>query len=236
MSVSTLADNRAVKSAAGLEARIEGNPDFGFLSCTLPPNQGLLVESGAMAAMSDGFEVKNRLPGGFWSSLLRKLFGGESAFMGEYTHPEGGTIDISPSFPGAVLHRTMQGETIFLQGGSFMACTPELELGVQFGGLKSFFSGEGAFFLKISGQGELFFNAYGAVVERDVNGTFIVDTGHVVGWEPTLEWTIRGMGGLKSTLFSGEGLVIEFSGRGKVWTQTRHLGAFAGWLSGYCRG
>jgi uncharacterized protein (TIGR00266 family) len=236
VSVSTLPTDRDIKSAGGFEARILGNPDFGHLSCTLPPGEALLVESGAMAAMDDGFEVKNRLPGGFFTSMLRKLFGGESAFVGEYTHPEGGTIEISPAFPGAVLHRSLSGEGIFLQGGAFMACTPGLELGVQFGGLKSFFSGEGAFFLNISGQGELFYNAYGAVIERVVDGSFIVDTGHVVGWEPTLDWTVRGMGGLKSTLFSGEGLVIEFSGRGKVWTQTRHLGAFAGWLSGYCRG
>lgn len=236
MSVTTLPGNDTIQCTNGMQARIGGNPDFGYLSCTLPPDQPLLVESGAMAAMSDGFEVRNRLPGGFWSSLVRKLFGGESAFMGEYTHPEGGTIDISPAFPGAVLHRKLENDSLFLQGGAFMACSPGLQLGVQFGGLKSFFSGEGAFFLNVSGQGDLFYNAYGAVVERVVDGAFIVDTGHVVGWEPTLDWTIRGMGGLKATLFSGEGLVIEFTGRGKVWLQTRHLGGFAGWLSGYCRG
>ena len=97
-------------------------------------------------------------------------------------------------------------------------------------------SGEGVFFLEIAGEGDLWYNAIGTVVEHEVEGTFVVDTGHVVGWESTLDWTIGGMGGLKSTLLSGEGLVIKFSGRGKVWLQTRNQGGLVGWISGYCRG
>ena len=75
---------------------------------------------------------------------------------------------------------------------------------------------------------------FGAVVEREIQGEFTVDTGHVVAWEPTLDYTIGGMGGLKQTLFSGEGLVMQFSGHGRIWLQTRHLKALAGWLTPYC--
>ena len=63
MSVTTLPGNDTIQCTNGMQARIGGNPDFGYLSCTLPPDQPLLVESGAMAAMSDGFEVRNRLLG-----------------------------------------------------------------------------------------------------------------------------------------------------------------------------
>ena len=97
------------------------------------------------------------------------------------------------------------------------------------------FSGKGAFFIECSGDGELFFNAFGAVIEKEVDGSFVVDTGPVVGWEPGLRYSVKGMGNLKSTLLSGEGLVLNFSGTGKVYVQTRTIGGMAQWLSPLCR-
>ena len=67
-----------------------------------------------------------------------------------------------------------------------------------------------------------------------MQGEFVVDTGHVVAWEPSLSYTIGGMGGIKQTLFSGEGLVMRFTGQGKIFLQTRHLPALAGWLTPFC--
>lgn len=213
--------------------QVLGNPDFGSIEVDLQPGQAILTEGGAMAYMSPGMEVKTRLMGGFFRSMIRRIFGGESLFVSEYSHPQGGVLAISPAVPGKVVHRVMRGETIMLQGGAFLACDPRIYIGTKFGGFRAFFSGEGAFFLEVSGQGDLFFNAHGTIVEHDVDGDFVVDTGHIVGWEPTLDWTITGMGGLKSTLFSGEGLVIRFRGRGKIWLQTRTISGLAGWLSGY---
>ena len=83
------------------------------------------------------------------------------------------------------------------------------------------------------GEGDLFLNAYGGVVEQDISGGIKVDTGHVVAWEPTLDYRIIGMGGLKQTLFSGEGLLMHFTGTGKLWTQTRTLRSTAGWITPY---
>lgn len=122
-----------------------------------------------------------------------------------------------------------------MQAGSFLACTEGINLGTVFGGLKALFSGEGMFFLKVSGRGELWYNSYGSIVERELNNEeLIVDTGHIVAWEPSLNWEIKGMGNLYSTFFSGEGLVLKFKGTGKVWLQTRSLGGLANWLRGYC--
>ena len=222
-----------VTTAAGAQVEILGNPDYGTIEARIGPGQAIWVESGAMSYMSDGMEVKSRLMGGFFKALIRKIFGGESLFVGEYSHPKGGMLGISPGVPGKVLHRDLKGESVFLQAGSFLACSPKVHIGTQFGGLRAIFSGEGLFFLRCSGRGDLFFCAHGDVIERQVAGEFIVDTGHVVGWEETLDWTIGGMGGLKSTLFSGEGLVIRFKGHGKVWLQTRTEGGLAGWLTGY---
>lgn len=216
---------------------IRGNPDYGHLDVHLDAGESFQVESGAMAFMTSSLELKSQFMGGFFKALLRRILTKESLLVGEYTAREASTLSVSPALAGQVLHRHMDGSShLFLQPGAFLAGTPGLQIDAVFGGLRAIFSGEGLFFLQCGGTGDLFFNAYGAVVEREVDGTFIVDTGHVVGWDPGLQWTIRGMGNLFSTLFSGEGLVIEFSGRGKVYLQTRHMDAFASWLSGYCRG
>ncbi len=213
-----------------MEYTINGNPDYGHLTVQLGPGERFIAEGGAMSWMSDGTRVKARLMGGFLRALIRKLVGGESLFVGEYTNPQGGEVTFSPAVPGVVNQRSLRGETLVLTGGSFMACSPDVRLGVKFGGLKAMFSGEGLFLIECRGDGDVFFNTYGAMIEKEVDGSLTVDTGHVVAWEPTLSYTISGMGGLKSTLLSGEGLAMRFSGRGKLYLQTRTMDSLASWL------
>ena len=214
-----------------MEYRIEGNPDYGQLTVALEAGDRFIAEGGAMARMSGGMKVKARLLGGLLKALIRRLVANESLFVGEYSHPSGGSVTFSPSTPGAVLQRTLSGDSLILTAGSFMACTPGVKLKTRFGGLKALFSGKGAFVIECSGQGELFYNSYGAVVEKQVEGSLTVDTGYVVAWEPSLTYSLRGMGNLKSTLLSGEGLALNFSGSGKVYLQTRTMDGLAGWLA-----
>ncbi len=215
---------------------ISGNPDYGDLTVALGAGESIWAESGAMSRMSSHLGMRSRMIGGVLQAIVRKLVGGESLLVGEYTASRTSFVSLSPAEPGCILHRPMKGETFHLTAGSFLACTPGMNLHTRFGGLRAFFSGEGGFFIEVSGTGDLFYNAYGGVVEKQVDGGLTVDTGHLVAWEPTLQYTIGGMGGLKQTLFSGEGLVMKFTGRGKVFLQTRHLSGMAGWLSPYCRG
>lgn len=214
-----------------MQYTINGNPDYGHLTVSLTSGEKFIAEGGAMAWMSEGMGVKARLLGGFTRALVRKIVGGESLFVGEFSHPSGGQVTFSPSVPGEVSHRRLSGDSFILTGGSFMACTPGIDLKTRFGGLKSMFSGEGAFFIECSGEGDLFFNTFGALIEKDINGSFTVDTGHVVAWEPSLNYSIRGMGGLKSTLLSGEGLAMRFTGTGKIYLQTRTMDSLANWLT-----
>lgn len=216
-----------------MEYRIEGNPEYGHLSVRLGPGERFIAEGGSMAWMAEGVQVKARLLGGFLRAFFRKLVGGESLFVGEYSHPTGGEVAFSPAIPGNVGHRTLAGDSLVLTGGSFMAATPDVQLKMRFGGFKSMFSGEGMFLIECSGNGDLFFNTFGALIEREVADGFTVDTGHVVAWEPTVDYSIRGMGSLKSTLLSGEGLAMQFSGRGKVYLQTRTMNSVANWLIPY---
>ena len=213
---------------------ISGNPSYGDLTIALAAGETVWSEGGAMSRMSSHVELNTKLVGGLVKSVIRRLVGGESLFLSEYTATQMAFVSLTPSAPGCVLHREMKGDSFFLTAGSFLACTPGMNLETKFGGLRAFFSGEGGFLIEVSGQGDLFYNAYGGVVEKEINGEFVVDTGHVVAWEPTLSYTIGGMGGLKQTLFSGEGLVMRFTGHGKIILQTRHLGALAVWLRPYC--
>ena len=214
-----------------MDYSIDGNPDYGHLTVRLDPGESFLAEGGTMSWMSAGAEMKARLLGGFLRALVRKVGGGESLFLGEYSHPMGGEVTFSPSAPGTISHRRLSGDSLLLSSGSFMACSPGISLRGIFGGLRSMFSGEGLVLIECSGFGDLFFNTYGAMIEREVDGSFTVDTGHVVAWEPSLEYTIRGMGGLKSTLLSGEGLAMRFSGSGKIYLQTRTMPSLASWLT-----
>ncbi len=213
---------------------ISGNPAYGDLTVALDAGESFWSEGGAMSRMSSHVELGTRLVGGLLKSAVRRVVGGESLFISEYTAESMGFVALSPSCPGTILHREMRGDSFYLTAGSFLACSPGLQLGTKFGGLRAFFSGEGGFLIEVSGQGDLFFNGYGGVVEQEIDGELVVDTGHVVAWEPTLDYSIGGMGGVKQTLFSGEGLVMRFNGKGKIYLQTRHLSSLAGWLGPYC--
>ena len=94
---------------------------------------------------------------------------------------------------------------------------------------KGFFSGENFFLIRCSGKGDLWFNTYGALIKIDVDGDYVVDTGNIVAFTSELQYSISKVGGYKSLFFSGEGLVCRFSGKGKVWIQTRGVYAFTSW-------
>jgi uncharacterized protein (TIGR00266 family) len=102
----------------------------------------------------------------------------------------------------------------------------------KWGGAKTFFASEGLIMLRASGSGELLLSSYGAVHERNLTESekFTVDTGHLVAFTEGISFKVDKVGGLKSTLFSGEGLVVELTGPGRVLMQTRSTDAFLSWL------
>lgn len=218
-----------------MDYQINGNPDQGDLTVQLNMGESILAEAGAMSRMNSHLQVEAKMIGGMTSALMRKFAGGESLFLSRYTASTPGRVSFSPTYPGTICTRELAGIPMNLTAGSFLACTPGVELSTRFGGLKALFSGEGAFVIQAGGQGTLFFTAHGAVVEKEVQGAITVDTGHVVAWEPSLDYEIRGMGGLKQTLLSGEGLVMNFQGTGKLYLQTRHMGGLVRWLTPWCR-
>lgn len=220
----------AATDFAGLKFRIDGSPDFGFVTVDLPCGQMLKVEASAMATMDTNLVMKTKMKGG-----ISRMLSGENLFINEFTAENGpGEIGIAPATPGDLIHRYMRGETLYLQSGAFVASTPGINIETKWQGFtKGFFSGESLFLIRASGEGDLWLNSYGAIIEIDVKDGYVVDTGNIVAFTEGLEYSISKVGGYKSLFFSGEGFVCRFKGEGKLWIQTRSVGAFASWAKQY---
>ncbi len=207
--------------------RIEAQPDFSFLTVRLQANQTIKVEASAMATMDTNLRMQTKMRGG-----LGRLLTGESIFINEFTAQNGpGEIGIAPGSPGDLEHVYLDNTVIYLQNTAYVASSPGVTIESKWQGLvKGFFSGEKLFLIRCSGKGDLWFNTYGAMFSVDVTGQYVVDTGHIVAFTDGLQYNVSKIGGYKSLFFSGEGLVCRFSGTGRVWVQTRKLGAFARWV------
>ncbi|MSQ84012.1 MAG: TIGR00266 family protein [Myxococcales bacterium] len=206
---------------------IESRPDFAWLTVQIPAGRTLKVEAAAMAAMDTNLRMKTQLRGGF-----SRLLTGESIFLNEFTAEGGaGELCIAPGPPGDLEYHRLEDSVVFLSNSAFLAADPAITLETKWQGfIKGFFSGANLFLIRASGTGDLWFNTFGALVPIDVDGEYIVDTGHIVGFTAGLDYEVKSVGGYKSLFFSGEGLVCRFSGRGRVWVQTRRLQAFASWV------
>ncbi len=216
-----------------MEYDIDHRPSYALITAELNQGDSLVSEAGAMVSHTDGIEIETSADGGMLSSLKRKAFGGESFFMNTFTAERPGHVTLAPPLPGDVIQYGLNQNTLYVQSGSFVAAEPNVDIDTEFGGGKTFFGGEGLFLLKLTGAGSTFLSSYGAIEakELDPGESYTVDTGHIVAFEGTTDFDVRKVGGLKSTLFSGEGLVCEFTGPGTVWLQTRSPDAFISWLA-----
>ncbi|PKA03480.1 TIGR00266 family protein [Leptospira ellisii] len=211
-------------------------PDFPIVQVQLENGESIRAEAGAMVAMSPAIKMATKAEGGLWASAKRALLSGESFFQNTFKAEGGsGTIFLTSSTQGDIEYRKLNGEELILSRGAYVAGSESLVIDSKWGGFKGFFSGEGLFFLKVSGAGDLFFSSFGAIHTVNVDGQYVVDTGHIVGFESSLAYTIQKVGGLKSLFLSGEGLVAVFSGKGKLYIQSRNQNAFAGWANQWRR-
>ncbi len=216
-----------------MQTEILYRPSYSLAKVALSPNEKIRTEGGAMVSMSADLSVETQARGGLLSSLARTVLGGESFFLNTYTASSaGGEITLAPTLPGDIVVVPMTGGTLLVQSGSFLACSDEIAMDTKWGGAKTFFSGEGLFMLRITGTGTLIVSSYGAIHELKLAGgqKYIVDTTHLVAFDESIGYQVKTIGGIKSTLFSGEGLVVELTGPGTVLLQTRSERAFLSWL------
>lgn len=222
---------------------ITHGPSFAMLRADLQPGQTLIAEAGSMVARNQqvNMEVKmNAGPGaGFLAkvkalivAVIRKVVGGETFFVNHFSAAQPGSVWVAPAMSGQLTHRRLQGEKLVLSTGAYVASAGPLSMNMKFGGLKSLLAKEGAFFLEIGGHGDLWFNSYGGVQAIDINGPYIVDNGHLVGYEGNLNFNIKSAGGgLMGFMASGEGLVCEFNGQGRIYIQSRNTATLVDWLT-----
>jgi uncharacterized protein (TIGR00266 family) len=188
---------------------------------------------GSMVSMSAGVVLETEATGGLLKSLSRSLLGGESFFQNTFQAPAGGgQVAVSPALPGDLLALDLQQERVMVQSGSYVASELDIEVETKWSGAKTFFASEGLIMLRISGTGKMLVSSYGAIHEMTLAGgeTHTVDTGHLVAFTEGIGFKVRKVGGLKSTLFSGEGLVVDLTGPGRVLLQSRSTDQFLAWL------
>jgi len=216
-----------------MEYEIRNRPAFANLLLRLTRGERVLAESGAMASMSSSIQVRSRFSGGFFMALLRKLFGGESLFMNELSTDSGGELVLTQPTPGDMECMELKGQALFLQAGAFIACDTSVSLSLGWAGIRSWLAREGLFRLKVSGTGRVWFGGYGGILTKEIQSEYVVDSSHLVAYEPSISLKVGLSGGVATSLFSGEGLVMRLRGPGRVYLQSRSIDALAAWVNSH---
>ena len=212
--------------------------DIQVVEIELDPNETVIAEAGSMLFMEDGitFETKmgdgSQPDQGFLGKLLQagsRVIMGESLFMTHFTNRGVGKrkVAFAAPYPGTIMAvnlANIYGNTLIVQKDAFLCAALGTKLSIQFNQRlgAGFFGGEGFILEKVQGDGMAFIHSGGVVIERTLNNeTLRVDTGCVVGFEPSINFDVQRAGGLRSMVFGGEGLFLAtLRGSGKVWIQS----------------
>lgn len=216
-----------------MEATTRNRPSFANILIKLQPGDKIIAEADAMASMSANVQMKTRWSGGVIKAGLKRVFGGESLFVNEFSAPTPAELVLTQGLPGDIECIELNGNTLFLQPGAFLACEPGINLGLGWAGMASFIGGEGLFRLKVQGTGRVWFSAYGGIFSREITDEYIVDTGHLVAYEPTVNVRVGMAGGIISSFMSGEGLVTKVRGPGRIYMQSRNFSGLTAWMNAH---
>ena len=228
-------------------------PSYSLAIIDLDPGEEIRCESGAMVSMTADLVLEAKLnagnnqKGGFLGAALgavkRSVLGGESFFITSIRATDKpGEATLAPAVPGDIAAMDVTGRALLVQGGSYLASGPGVDVDTTFNlarAAKNFVGGESLFFLRISGNGVAFLTAFGAVHEKTLKPgeRYTVDSGHLVAYEEGVNFEV-GLAAEQGGFFkrglnsatTGEGVVMKFTGPGKVWLQTRNPEAFSSWL------
>ncbi len=213
---------------------------FGSALIQLEPGESFVSESGAMfrASANVDIDVTTRTRGGSGGLMagLKRMMGGETFFLSTYTATGGepGEVGVAPTLQGEVFPIELSEDRpqVVCAGGSYLGSDASIALNTEYQGLvRGLLGGESIFYIKASGDGTLLVNAFGRITPIDVDGEIVIDTAHLVAFEETMEYRVTktSAGWIKSAL-SGEGFVMHFQGRGRVWVQSHNPKEFGGRL------
>jgi len=226
--------------------------DMQYVEVELDPGEAALSEAGAMMYMTDGIEMQTifgdgskQSGGGIMDKLLgagKRVLTGESLFMTEFANKGQGKqqIAFAAPYPGTIMpvNLAKAGGKLICQKDAFLCAAMGVAVGIAFQkkigvGL---FGGEGFIMQSLEGDGYAFLHAGGVVVEKELRSgeTLRVDTGCIVALQPSIDYDIQKVGGVKSMIFGGEGFFFaKLSGPGTVWLQSLPFSRMAGriWAS-----
>lgn len=212
---------------------IKGSP-LPVVICQLENGEALKTEKGAMSWMSPNMEMTTNAGGGI-GKMFSRAFSGESIFQNVYTARGGaGLIAFASSFPGNIMPMQVSaGKSIVAQKSAFLASESGVDMSIFFQKKlgAGFFGGEGFIMQKLSGNGLVFLEIDGSVIEYDLAAgqSLLVDTGYLAAMEETVSIDIESVKGIGNALFGGEGLFnTRITGPGHVWLQTMPISAVAG--------
>ena len=199
----------------------------------LEGSETFTAEGGSMVAMSGDMQINtttHKKNSGGLLKAVKRLVAGESFFLNHYTAgAQGGNVMLSPALIGDMQVLKLNNTKVIVQSGSYVGSTADIDIDFGWQGMKTMFSGENMFWLNISGTGSVIINSFGAIypVEVEVEGEYIVDTGHIVAFEEGLKFSITKAGSSWiSSFLGGEGLVCKFQGKGIVWCQSHNPNSF----------
>jgi uncharacterized protein (TIGR00266 family) len=222
----------------------------------LDPQETAIAEAGSFMYMDEGIQMETIFgdgsqqseTGGFMSKLWgagKRLLTGESLFMTAYTHHGSGKarVAFASPYPGKIIPIDLSeyGGKIICQKDSFLCAAKGVAVGIEFqrklgNGL---FGGEGFIMQKLEGDGMAFCHAGGHIMKRVLKPGEVlrVDTGCIVAYTPTIDYDIQFIGGIKNTLFGGEGMFFAtLKGPGEVWLQTLPISRLASRILSYGTG
>jgi len=215
-----------------------------FLHVSMRQGEKIYCESNAMVMMESALELKGRMQGGLGAALMRTFANGESFFQQHIEAVKGdGDCLLSPTLPGAMQVVDVGQRQYLISDGAFVAATSGVDLKVRTQNIgNALFGQSGGFFItETTGSGQLVVSGFGSMSQLEVTpgNDIVIDNAHVVCWDSNLRYeisvTTNGSGGflgnLVNSVTSGEGMVLRFSGAGKVLVCSRNRETFVAWLN-----
>lgn len=218
-----------------VEYKIVANP-VGMVEFELDRGERVTAESGAMVYMRGNLETKTGFrKGGLFKTLKSSVLGGESFFVNDFVaHEDGCGLGLTGNVLGHIRALSVSDGYI-IQSGSYIASTGDLTLDTKWQGFAKGLFGTNLFMLKTVGRGKVFVEGWGGILEKELESgeRMVLDNYHLVAMTPGATYKITKHGGIKTTVFGGEALVMEITGPGKVYYQTKNLREFARAIAPY---
>jgi len=197
-----------------IDYKIHGN-DMQLVEIELDPGEGVRAEAGAMTFMEKGVEMQTSASGGLFGGFKRMVTG-ESFFITTFLNNSSSIshVGFAAPYPGKIIPIDLKdyNSKFICQKDSYLCSANGIEIGIELTKKigTGFFGGEGFILQKLTGDGLAFIHAGGTIIKKELgpNDEIKVDTGCIVGFEDSVSYDIKFIGGFKNALFGKEGLFL----------------------------